>query len=68
MSINVKLGGMLPCPFCGSTDIEAHCSGNNTGDVLEKPMWLDCSNCGASGPDNYSKFKDATEGWNNRIT
>jgi Lar family restriction alleviation protein len=76
MSINVKLNAdkhpqdaatVKPCPFCGSTDIEAHCSGNYKGEVLEKPLWIECANCGACGPDTYSCYKDATEGWNNRI-
>lgn len=37
---------LLPCPFCGSTN-------------LVKSPWIECDNCGAMGPsprdcDNYS--------------
>lgn len=51
MSDKIKL---LPCPFCGSTN-------------LVKSPWIECDNCGAMGPsprdcDNYPG------GWNRRAT
>lgn len=51
MSDNIEL---LPCPFCGSTN-------------LAKSPWIECDNCGAMGPsprdcDNYPG------GWNRRAT
>jgi hypothetical protein len=71
MSINLpidskKWGTESPniqaCPFCGSKRLEAHLS--NYG---EKYLWIECSNCGACGPDTYGIFKEAETGWNTRI-
>lgn len=64
MSINFKVKDKKPCPFCGSTDIEMHTSGNSFD---EKPLWLECNWCGACGPTNYDFFKDAEKGWDNRV-
>ena len=39
-----RLPEVLPCPFCGSRDIESE--DTETSDYL----FMSCDNCGASGP------------------
>jgi hypothetical protein len=40
--------GLKPCPFCGSED-------------LRSDQWVDCNDCGCSGP-----LVDGKAGWNTR--
>ena len=57
---------LLPCPFCGSTNIEIQIS---TPDREGVPTNLMCSDCGSSGPweyeqgNSHAKVDDA---WNRR--
>jgi len=50
---------MLPCPFCASDNCH----------VMEKPghprLWVECLDCGSSGPDVFS-WDGAEESWNIR--
>lgn len=57
---------LLPCPFCGSIEIEDHY------------IFMECAHCHSRGPvqnngrfDDHADFRDrelAIEGWNNRPT
>ena len=44
---------ILPCPFCGGTDIKSG------GDDKVVAFW--CETCEATGPNHYGKYE-----WNNR--
>ena len=50
---------LLPCPFCGATNIEP--------DYMNTPFGLECKSCGASGPpDSYQDPDEAAAAWNTR--
>jgi Lar family restriction alleviation protein len=46
---------LLPCPFCGSTDI---------GEEVSGFLYIACNKCGGSGP--YTGDRTALENWNRR--
>lgn len=58
---------LLPCPFCGGTNIELQIS---TPDREGIPTNLMCSDCGASGPWEYEQGNShakADDAWNRRV-
>lgn len=63
---------ILPCPFCGSTDLVTSTS---TEDREGTPACVMCESCGACGPSDYFKNKVDTKdlyivaksGWNDRV-
>jgi len=52
-----KFVKILPCPFCGSSDIE---------EGGEKSVYLFCGNCGSRGPDWNYRTERAIDSWNNQ--
>lgn len=57
-------GTMKPCPFCGSTNIDAAFGLDGEGHVN-----AGCMDCGASGPDcNSERPSAAADAWNARIS
>lgn len=65
---------MLPCPFCGSDDIDASFSrGYKGGDYTKPLIAAGCMKCGAVGPDVLLDsprpgYKESAEAWNRRAT
>lgn len=55
--VPVRKTALLPCPFCGSEDIEY-----NNGHYVQD---CGCRACGAIGPNN-PRTKSAIERWNTR--
>ena len=53
---------LLPCPFCGGTDIDASYSLAGNGDIN-----AGCMTCGASGPDAKTQEPgESAKAWNRR--
>jgi Lar family restriction alleviation protein len=53
---------LLPCPFCGGTDIDTHFSLDGAGNVT-----TGCMTCGASGPETATPDESkGAEAWNRR--
>ncbi|MEH6564609.1 MAG: Lar family restriction alleviation protein [Halopseudomonas sp.] len=50
----LSVTGLLPCPFCGSTELE-HVIKKETEEQPEKFLFIQCCNCGATGPHLGSK-------------
>lgn len=51
---------LKPCPFCGSKNIEV---------FGKDEYWTRCTECGASGPEDYNATpEDAIRAWNQRFT
>lgn len=66
MNIEQEHVELLPCPFCGGTNIEIQIS---TPDREGVPTNLMCSDCGASGPWEYEQGNShakADDAWNQR--
>lgn len=66
MNTEQERADLLPCPFCGSTNIEIKIS---TPDREGVPTSLMCSDCGASGPWEYEQDNShakADAAWNTR--
>src|SRR5690554_894377 len=66
MNTEQERADLLPCPFCGSTNIEIQIS---TPDREGVPTNLICSDCGASGPWEYEQVNShakADAAWNRR--
>lgn len=66
MNTKQERADLLPCPFCGSTNIEIQIS---TPDREGVPTNLMCSDCGASGPWEYEQVNSharADAAWNTR--
>lgn len=57
--MNVNTKALLPCPFCGGTEINE--AGNGTGD-----NWLECSQCGA-GTSLSEDGVGMVARWNRRV-
>jgi Lar family restriction alleviation protein len=55
---------LLPCPFCGCTNIVLGAVTFGHGDMGGR---VKCENCGASVPDDYIG-RSAKEKWNTRVT
>ena len=51
---------LLPCPFCGSTDLDPSMALSSTGEVNSG-----CYRCGAIGPQKGNEI-DAAKAWNTR--
>ena len=51
-----------PCPFCGSTDLEAR----HTPETMTPARVVKCWGCGAWGPYGSSNDAMAYEAWNTR--
>jgi len=42
---------LKPCPFCGSDSLKEQCNAaSEIYGVLYQSAWIECLNCGASGP------------------
>ena len=54
---------LLPCPFCGSSDVDVSFSVNNEE---TKFYAVECCACAAFGPDGGQDAAKARELWNNR--
>lgn len=54
---------LLPCPFCGSSDVDVSFSVNNEE---TKFYAVECCACAAFGPDGGQDAAKASELWNNR--
>ena len=53
------MGDLLPCPFCGST---------NVGEpIRRRPLQVACVDCGGEGPEALT-HDDARDRWNTRAT
>ena len=50
---------LLPCPFCGSTDVRACVDADDY-------RFVNCEHCGARGA-KHNENRDAVEAWNDRI-
>jgi len=53
-----------PCPFCQSADVSLSYSTNLSGDIDGR--FVECENCGASGPICDSTTVEAITAWNTR--
>jgi Lar family restriction alleviation protein len=49
-----------PCPFCGNDDPQWN------ADNAETVLWLDCPECGATGP-TAQTHEEAADLWNQRM-
>lgn len=57
---------LLPCPFCGSEDIEPVSITGSLGYVSSKD-YIKCNSCGAQGGVvNDGELNDAIKNWNMR--
>lgn len=45
----LSVTGLLPCPFCGSTDL-SHYHKAPTAETPKTPICIMCEACGATGP------------------
>ena len=55
-----KKSELLPCPFCGGTDIYCADAGHKTG------VWfVQCEDCGATFP-HFDSKEEAITAWNTR--
>jgi hypothetical protein len=50
---------LLPCPFCESSNTKPH--------VDDGANWVQCMDCGATGPTLHRYSEDAAPDWNSRI-
>lgn len=66
LSVEAELE-ILPCPFCGATDIREERS-NNTNSPYYYSYWMRCQKCKAEGPPNSKSLQvgDAIRLWNRR--
>ena len=56
---------LLPCPFCGSTDLRMEQPDRYTAIHLGDDWWGECQDCLARGGDHKSKH-GARDLWNTR--
>jgi len=49
-----------PCPFCGNDDPQW------SADDAETVLWLECDECGATGP-TAQTHEEAADLWNQRM-
>ncbi len=65
-------GELLPCPFCGGTNIdESFARGFEGGDVSKPFIAAGCYDCDATGPDvsvpnGENGYKESIKAWNTR--
>lgn len=55
--LNAK-GELKPCPFCGSENVRDSCDCGY--------FWVECVDCGCSGPRSFENYEWAIEKWNRR--
>lgn len=55
-----------PCPFCGSSDLEAQCKPDPSPPSYPDGVWvIECFGCGALGP-FCEEHQNAVKAWNDR--
>jgi hypothetical protein len=65
---------MLPCPFCGSGDIDpSMVRGYKASDQAQPIIAAGCWDCGSTGPsvdvpDHSTGYREAADRWNARET
>lgn len=61
---------LLPCPFCGSSNIAHITVPQYETPGLPDHSWVQCSDCGAeidSRKVNRDQYESAVDAWNNRV-